>query len=408
MENRKDEYVINKNICYGCMACYNICPHGAIYRKEDEEGFLFPEIDQQKCLHCDLCRKRCPALHKKDVDDQSVQAGYVAQNVHLDIRISRTYGGVFGELASWCILNDGIVFGAMLDDSLRVVHGFSDNIKDCAKFQGSKYVQSDIGKNYIAVKKFLEQDRYVLFSGTPCQIEGLYRFLEKQYDKLITVDVVCRGVLSPGLFRNYLNFQKQSLKSPITDIKFREKRWGYKYTAMAIYHRNDCIYARGTESDALLRCFFENNYNRMTCYHCQYRKRYRNSDITIWDCFNADLYNKKMDDDTGVNKVLAHSIKGKNLIEKLGLDNQLFLDEVPVQKLISENTEALYENLILNEEKRKIFFHDYMSLSAEELWKKHYPDDWRIKIKRMIRKVLFFLGIYQRVRRIKNRHIKKQ
>lgn len=146
----------------------------------------------------------------------------------------------------------------------------------------------------------------------------------------------------------------------------------------------------------------------MTCYHCQYRKRYRNSDITIWDCFNADLYNKKMDDDTGVNKVLAHSIKGKNLIEKLGLDNQLFLNEVPVQKLISENTEALYENLILNEEKRKIFFHDYISLSAEELWKKYYPDDWRIKIKRMIRKVLFFLGIYQRVRRIKNRHIKKQ
>ena len=406
MKNRDDEYVINKKNCYGCMTCCNICPHEAIYTIEDSEGFLFPKIDQDRCTHCGLCRKHCPALQEYHCIGQEEQAGYVAQNSDFDTRAASTSGGVFSALASWCIFHDGIVFGAMLDDSLQVRHGFSDRLEACASFRGSKYVQSNIGKSYASAKHFLEQDKYVLFSGTPCQIEGPYSFLGKPYDRLITVDVVCKGVLSPGLFRNYLNFQKQSAKSPITNIKFREKRWGYKYTAMAIYSGKDCIYANGTESDAFLRAFFENDYNRLTCYQCQYRKLHRKSDITIWDCFNDDLYNKEMDDDTGVNKVLTHTIKGKRLIEELGNSKALWLHRVPVQKLISENSEALYENLKLNEEKRQKFYHDYKSLSNEDFWRKKYPDDLRIKTKRAMRKLLLFLGIYQKVRRLKNKYLK--
>lgn len=403
MDNAENLYVINKNMCYGCMVCYNICAYDAIYIEEDEEGFLFPKINQKKCVHCGLCKKQCPSLQKENGDEPKKQKGYVAQNVDFNMRISSTSGGVFGAIASWCIAHDGVVFGAMIDDSLRVVHGFADNMPDCTKFKGSKYVQSDIGKVYIDTKNFLEQNRYVLFSGTPCQIEGLYIFLGKQYDKLITVDVVCRGVLSPGLFRKYLEFQKQFMKSPITNIYFREKRWGYKYTAMTMYSGNDCIYAKGTESDVLLRAFFENNYNRFTCYHCRYRKKYRNSDITIWDCFNVNIYDKKMDDDSGVNKVLTHTSKGEKVIEELGKKELIFFKEVSVEKLISENTEALYENFMLNEERRKNFFHDYGILSANELWRKYYPDNIKVKIKRVVRKLLYLLGVYQTLRRIKNR-----
>lgn len=405
-QNKEDNYVINKEFCYGCMVCYNICPYEAIYIIEDEEGFFFPKINQEKCISCGLCRERCPSIHKSDIGFSKEQKGYIAQNFNKEIRISSTSGGVFGALASWCISHDGIVFGAMINDSLKVVHGFSDNILDCAKYRGSKYVQSDIGRNYLEVKKFLEQNKYVLFSGTPCQIGGLHRFLGKQYDKLITVDVVCKGVLSPGLFENYLKFQQQSLKYPITKIMFREKRWGYKYTAMAMYYENDCIYAKGTESDKLLRAFFENNYNRFTCYHCQYRKQNRNSDFTIWDCFNADIYNKEMDDDTGVNKMVVHTKKGEMIIEELAADNALLLYEVPIEKLISENTEAMYEDPLLDERKRKKFFADYNILLPNKLWDKYYPDNLKVKVNRVIRKLLYLIGIYQMIRRIKNRYLK--
>lgn len=406
IKNKEDIYVIDKKKCYGCMACYNICPHKAIYIIEDEEGFLFPKINHEKCTCCGWCRKQCPSIHNINAEFPKEQKGYIAQNTNTDIRISSTSGGVFSALATWCISHDGIVFGAMIDDSLRVTHGFSSDISDCVKYRGSKYVQSDIGRNYVEARNFLEQNKYVLFSGTPCQIEGLHSFLGKQYDKLIAVDVVCRGVLSPGLFEKYLRFQQQSLKYPITKVMFREKRWGYKYTAMTFYHGNDCIYAKGTESDKLLRAFFENNYNRFTCYHCQYRKQHRNSDITIWDCFNVDIYNKKMDDDTGVNKMLVHTKKGRRLIEELMSDNLLLLCEVSVDKLVSENTEAMYEDPLLDEVKRHFFFSDYQKLPANELWNKYYPDNIKVKANRIIRKLLYLLGVYRVVRRMKNKYFK--
>lgn len=408
MDRTDNLYVIEKNRCYGCMACYNVCPYGAIYINEDEEGFAFPRIDQRQCTHCGLCRKCCPSLRKDEKEYFCEQKGYIAQNTDHDMRILSTSGGVFGALADWFIWHDGIVFGAAVDDSLRIVHGFADNREDCIKFKGSKYVQSDIGKTYIDAKRFLEQKKYVLFSGTPCQIEGLHSFLGRPYDNLITVDVVCRGVLSPGLFRKYLEFQRQSVTSPITNIFFREKRWGYKYTALTMYSGNECIYASGTESDPLLRAFFEDDHNRMTCYHCRYRQRYRKSDITLWDCFNANLYDKKMDDDTGVNKVLTHTAKGEKLIEELGKRGLLSLKEVPVERLISENSEALHQDFLLDEEKRKKFFYDYGILSTEALWRKYYPNDIKVQLKRAGRRFLYMLGVYRTVRRIKNLMCVKQ
>lgn len=403
----KDSYVIKKENCYGCMACYNICPCEAIDIVEDKEGFLFPKVDRSKCTECGLCHKICPSLHIGHADRMQEQKGYIAQNTNMDVRISSTSGGVFGALSAWYVLQGGVVFGALLDGLLSVVHGFAETIDDCEKFRGSKYVQSNIGKSYEAVKRFLEQGRYVLFSGTPCQIAGLLSFLGREYDKLLTVDVVCRGVLSPGVFRSYLEFQRQSLKKTMTSVRFREKKWGYKYTAMTIYSGQECIYAKGTESDGLLRAFFENIYNRLTCYHCQYREQHRKSDITIWDSFNTNLYNKKMDDDKGTNKVLTHSIKGKMLIEELAKKNMISLYEVPVEELISENTESMYMDFpLMNAEKRSRFFCDYAKQTPVNLWKKYYPDSLQVKMKRLLRKFLFSIGIYQVVRRVKNGHIR--
>ncbi len=408
MEKRINSYLIRKENCYGCMACYNICPSGAIDIVEDEEGFIFPGIDRKKCTNCGMCYRICPSLNREDFDRSDrieEQKGYIAQNTDTNIRIMSTSGGIFGALAMWCIWQGGVVFGALLDDKQSVVHSFAETVKDCEKFRGSKYVQSNVGKSYELVKNFLQQDRYVLFSGTPCQIAGLFSFLGREYDKLLTVDVVCRGILSPGVFRNYLEFQRQSLKKTITRVQFREKRWGYKYTAMTIYSDRKCIYARGPESDGLLRAFFENIYNRSTCYHCQYREQNRKSDLTLWDCFNVNLYNKKMDDDKGTNKVLAHSIKGKKVIEELAQKNIISLYEVPVTKLISENTESMYEDLPLtNTEKRIRFFYDYARKTPIDLWRKYYPDSLKVKMKRLTRKFLIMIGIYQIARRIKNGH----
>lgn len=249
--NRKEE-------CCGCTACKSICPVDAIEMKEDEEGFLYPYIDEKLCIHCNACEKACPMLNVEK-EEKVKQKAYIVNNKNTKIRLESTSGGAFTAIAEYVIEKKGIVFGAAFNEDLEVEHIAINNKEELKRFRGSKYVQSDMNDTFTQVKKYLEQGTIVCFSGTPCQVEGLKKFLPKEYSNLITVDVVCRAVPSPKLYRLYKQYMKKKMKSDeIEDIIFRDKSvYGYRYTTMTVKTKYK-IYHNGVESDPYLRAFFNN------------------------------------------------------------------------------------------------------------------------------------------------------
>ena len=214
--------VIEKNRCCGCHACFNICPKGAISMKEDKYGFKYPIIDKDKCINCDMCKKVCPVFNKQNNNNHKIES-YAAYNKDISERMSSSSGGLFILLAKEIIKRKGVVFGAAFDEKFNVIHACVEDKKGLNSFKGSKYTQSTIGDTYRKVKHFLEKGRYVLFSGTPCQVEGLKTYLMKDYEKLYTQDIICHGVPSPLLFRKYLNDKEEEYNDRITNISFRDK-----------------------------------------------------------------------------------------------------------------------------------------------------------------------------------------
>ncbi len=231
--------IVDNNKCCGCEACIQACPKHCISLKMDNEGFYYPNVDLVSCIECGLCEKICPEL-------QCYNARYplkvfAALNDNLKDRISSSSGGVFVLLAKKILDEGGVVFGAGFNDAWQVDINFTEDIIGLEQFKGSKYVQARIGNSYIDCKNFLEKGRKVLFSGTPCQIVGLHRFLRKQYSNLYTVDLICHGVPSPKVWQKYLcEILKKEGKSlsDIKNINIRNKQVGWREFGLQINLKN--------------------------------------------------------------------------------------------------------------------------------------------------------------------------
>ena len=193
------------------------CSRHCISMHEDNEGFLYPIVDKEACIDCGLCEKVCPVIHQGEPTEPL--SSYIAINPNEEIRLKSSSGGIFTLLAEKIIADGGVVFGARFDKNWNVVHAWTDTIVGLAPFRGSKYVQSRIGNTYKETKEFLQQGRKVLFSGTPCQVAGLKKYLRKEYDNLLTVDFICHGVPSPGVWRRYLSELRESLRAERGDGK---------------------------------------------------------------------------------------------------------------------------------------------------------------------------------------------
>ena len=380
----------DKEMCTGCTACKNICPKDAIEMVADEEGFLYPKVDKDKCINCGLCKKTCPMINKLENKKQK-QHAYIFQHQNEKVRKESTSGGAFTAIAE-CILNEnGVVFGVSLDKDFKVKHTYATTIEELEKFRNSKYVQSDPTSCFREVKNFLEQGKKVLFSGTSCQIAGLKKYLNKQYDNLFLVDVVCRAVPSPLMWEKYLSMQKKIYKKP-KRIFFREKYYGYKYSNFSIYAENN-EYHSGIDSDPYLRAFFSNICDRPSCYTCKFKTQYRESDLTIWDCFNVEKFNSKLDDDKGTTRILSHTKKGQEIIEKISLNNTC--EEISVDDALNDFN-GIFSRVNYNSRKKE-FVKDMTTLSEEELFKKYFPDTLKVKTERNARKILLKTGVYKKV-----------
>ncbi len=192
--------------CCGCSACVQICPKQCISLSADNEGFLYPQVDTAVCINCGLCEKVCPVINQNE--PRMPLEVYAAKNTDEEIRLKSSSGGIFTLLAEHIISEGGVVFGARFNENWEVVHDYTETVEGLESFRGSKYVQSIIGENFKKAKFFLDEGRNVLFSGTPCQVAGLKKFLRKEYENLLTVEVVCHGVPSPMVWHDYLDYRR--------------------------------------------------------------------------------------------------------------------------------------------------------------------------------------------------------
>jgi coenzyme F420-reducing hydrogenase beta subunit len=381
-----------KEDCCGCSACMAACPVDAIQMTADDEGFQYPQIDMEKCINCGKCDRVCPIKNPVPEISQE-QKAYLFQLKDKKLRMDSTSGGAFTAIAGTILREGGVVFGAAYDENLQVIHTYVEKEADLWRFRNSKYVQSNVQNSFRQVKDFLQQGRKVCFSGTPCQVEGLNSYL-KNVDKkqnLILVDLVCRAVPSPLLWKKYVAWQQERLGKEIGNIRFRDKRhYGYKYSQMVIEDKaGNVIYHSGVESDPYLRAFFSNLSDRPSCYECKFKKRYRVSDMTIWDCFDVGLKDKDFDDDLGTTNVLIHNLEKENVINE---NMQGVFKEITADKCVYGMRELIQS--VTKNNKRREFFDTVESKKMDEICLEYFPDNSYVKLKRMLRVILFRTGIY--------------
>lgn len=312
----------NKKECCGCGACQAICPKNAIEMVEDEYGFIYPIIDENKCINCNLCKKTCAYMNPRKINED--KRVYVSVSKNDETLKKSASGGVFFELANSIIFDGGVVYGCSMElenDKLMPEHIRVDNQENLKKLQGSKYVQSECGNIYRLVKKDLINARKVLFSGTPCQIEGLKSFLQyKEYENLFLVDIICHGVPSRKMFQDYIKDFETKNNCKVMEFYFRAKDKGWGLFFKVVYEKGgkaEKIIKPSYES-SFYQLFLDSSIYRENCYECPYATENRNSDLTIGDFWGIGQEHPDVDIDSkrGISCIIANSNKGKKIIEK--------------------------------------------------------------------------------------------
>ena len=307
--------ITDKQNCCGCSACSSICPKHCITMQADNEGFLYPIVNETDCIDCGLCEKVCNELHP--YEKREPLKVLAAINKDEEVRLKSSSGGIFHILAQKTISEGGVVFGARFDEQWQVVIDYAEDMKGVEAFMGSKYVQACMETAYEDAKRFLTEGRKVLFSGTPCQIAGLHKFLRKRYDNLLSVDFICHGTPSPKVWSLYL---EEVIKrgQRISSVEFRNKAKGWK---------NFSFHLRYNEEDkttSMLSPFSQNHYMkaflqdiilRPSCYACKAKGCSSQSDLTIADFWGIHTVFPEMDDDKGTGLVFINTEKGQQALD---------------------------------------------------------------------------------------------
>lgn len=393
----------NKQDCCGCGGCMNVCPKGCITMKEDNEGFLYPEVNKDQCVQCGLCEKVCPVINFTPKDNNPDQKAFIVQHKDREILRQSTSGGAFTAIAQYIIEQGGVVVGVGMDESHKISHIFADSQQDLEKFRNSKYVQSDTGITYRQTKQYLDKGRLVCYSGTPCQIEGLIHYLRKDYENLILVDVVCRAVPSPGIWRKYCEAETKK-HGPLTEIRFRDKAWGYQYPTMLIKCSDGNSFRGGVESQTWLRMFFSGMIIRPSCSSCKFRGQYRNSDFTLWDCYNIHNIDRSFDEAVGTTRMLIHSQKGERLFNKI--KDSYKYRHIEVSAAVNGVVEMQSSPEMLPN--RTAFFECVNQYSLEKALDKFYPNTIKVRTRKHIKKFLYKTGLYSFTKRMVYRIVKRR
>lgn len=362
--------VNNKTNCCGCFACKNICPRNAISMIEDEKGFKYPKINYNYCINCGLCKKVCPIINNKKESDVLPVSSYAAFNNNEKVRMNSSSGGLFSLIAEYIIKNNGVVFGAIFDDDFLVKHIKAETLPEIEKIRGSKYIQSDIGKTYNEARQALNQGRLVLFTGTPCQIEGLKTYLMKDYENLYTQDIICHGVPSNKVWKKYLEYRKLD-NDILENVSFRNKEnKGWNKYQLLFEYKNSKTYIDHID-DLYMKIFLSDIALRDSCYDCKFKKKHRISDITLADFWGINDLLPEMNDEKGTSLLIVNSEKGRKLLDNI--KDKIKIKEVDFEKAICKNPSMIKSPKL--KENREKFFKDLESnMSIEELTNKYIEE----------------------------------
>lgn len=319
--------ICKENDCTGCAACENACKQKAIKMVYNAEGFLHPDISNDKCIECKACITVCPVVNYKSTDKRYPINAYKGNSKNIDLLKFSTSGGIFSEIASIIFSENGVVFGAILDEDLHVKHIVAENMNDLTDLRGSKYIGSNLTGIYNDVISRLKRGQKVLFSGTPCQVAGLYRILGGVHNQLITCDFVCHGVGSQIIFEKYIHYNELLHKAQAKKIYFRSKQRGYLNSSMVIEYDNGEQTISPSYRNGFGYAFSRGMINRKACSHCLYASPERLSDITLCDCIHGlEPFEKK----NGCSYILVNSELGRECILKANLN----LLEIEISKVM--------------------------------------------------------------------------
>lgn len=343
--------IIDKHDCCGCEACMQACPKRCISLERDKEGFLYPIVNTNICVECGVCERVCPVINTGE-QTFPLQV-WAARNEDEEIRRQSSSGGIATKLAEKIIDEGGVVFGVIMTEQCEAIHTFTETKAGLEAFRGSKYIQSRVGESFRQAKEFLKAGRKVLFIGTPCQISGLKHFLRKDYSTLYTVDFICHGVPSPGVFKWYIqeevnkyvsarkgrknsvsfspihSIPKGDIQLPeglkVVDIHFRDKREGWKKYSFVLQlaeasadgKKNTVSFSSNVSENIFLKGFCSDLYLRPSCHKCPVRSYRSGSDLTIADFWGQEYMFPEFDNDTGTSCVIVKTTKGQTLFSSV-------------------------------------------------------------------------------------------
>lgn len=369
-----------KEQCCGCSACANVCPKQCIKMNEDEEGFLYPTVDYDQCINCGLCEKVC-SFKKKD-EKNSVLEAYGCNAISDDIRKRSSSGGVFSLLAEYIISQGGVVFGTAMTDDCKSAFLLKIQTEDeIGRLSGSKYFQSEVGSSFQQAKRELEQGRIVLFTGTPCQINGLKLFLNKDYENLFCMDIICHGVPSPKLWKKYITDFEEKHKGKVTGVNFRCKDVSGNDFGMKEFLNQSAIFTPKSE-DPFMQMFLKNYCLRTSCYACD-AKQYKLADITIGDFWGVENVLPDLSDDKGTSLVLIRTEKGAELFK--AIKSSVKYDLCEYEAAVKRNS-AEYKS-VAKPPQREGFFADMNNMSLKKLKGKYLESPLKKKTKKALAKI---------------------
>lgn len=342
----------NKSDCTGCTSCISVCPTKCIQMIENEYGFFYPEVDNEKCIGCMQCTRSCPICSNISSSQSKIEA-FAAFSNNNELREKSSSGGIFSEVASIILNQDGAVFGAAYDDKYRVHHICIETLDELYKLRGAKYAQSNLQDIFPKIKDYLLKDRYVLFVGTPCQVVGLKNFLKEDYSHLFCIDFICHGVSSPLIWEKYVQYRSlldNNGKLPLT-INMRSKKSGwshYEYSNEFIYDK--CSWNCKSKNSLYMKLFVGDYINRLSCSNCHVKGYNRLSDITLGDFWGIWNIFPEMDDNKGTSVVLLHSQKAKNLFSSIR--DKVTYKPVTLDQ-VSYMNKSILESSMPNQEREK-------------------------------------------------------
>lgn len=386
------KFDFDKN-CYGCRNCENVCPNNAINMIENQEGFLVPNINKERCINCGLCDNMCPYINFKEKNNLKKNIWYSTYLKDISERKKSTSGGIFPALANYFLENNGLVCGCIWDNEMKAIHILTDNKKDIEKMRGSKYLQSDINSVAKEIKKEIDK-RKILFVGTPCQIAAIKLYIG-DHNNLFTCGLICEGVGSYKIWKKYVDILEKKYNSKMINASFRNKQVGWDCpVARYEFENNKQRTTLSYEFDLYVRGYLQALYYRNSCNTCQYKANGHNSDILIGDLWGATKSQLIESKYTGISALILNTNKGEQLFKEV--ENQFEYSPIDSEEVIKYNP-MLMKSKEKNM-KREVFFEQIDCMNIIDNINRNTKTNI---ILRYIKEILYKCGVYRYIKDLK-------